>query len=444
MSITSTGIGSGLDVNTLVSQLVTAERSPTAARIDAFEKKTKAEISAFGTLRSTLDGLRTAIGKLRLPETVQARKASVPEGAHFSVTTTSDAAIGRYDVEVLALSSAHKLASTPFATQQTPVGTGKLTIASGDTTIAVDIDATHNTLDGVRDAINKAAGGKGVVATIVQADDGAHLVLSATQTGAANALHITASGGDGGLAVFANASAPNTMQQLEAATDARIKVDGFERSSPTNTIADLVEGVSFTLTKAEPGTTQTLTVAADSSVLRTAAKAFVSSYNSATTALKSVSRYDAATKVAAPLNGDPLVRGVSRDLRAQVGEQVEDLKALGITVGADGLLKMDDAAFDAAMAKDAAPAARLFTGDDSLSAHLDQSLDRLLDDDGLLHDRDQGLSARTKSIAKQRDDLDTRMTQVEARYRAQFVALDGLMTQMQSISSYLTQQLSNL
>ncbi|NUS60537.1 MAG: flagellar filament capping protein FliD, partial [Lysobacter sp.] len=193
-----------------------------------------------------------------------------------------------------------------------------------------------------------------------------------------------------------------------------------------------------------PDVPQTFTVSADPSVLRTAAKAFVTTYNSATTALKSVSSYNAATKVAAPLNGDPLVRGVSRDLRAQVGASVEDLKAIGITIGTDGLLKMDDAAFDAAMTKDTTPATRLFVDDAGLAAGLDKSLDRLLDADGLLHDRDETLATRTKTIAKQREALDTRMTAVEARYRAQFVALDGLMTQMQSISSYLTQQLANL
>ncbi|NUS59334.1 MAG: flagellar filament capping protein FliD, partial [Lysobacter sp.] len=314
MSITSTGIGSGLDVTTLVSQLVASERAPTAQRIDAFESKTKSEISAFGSLRSTLDGLRTALAKLRLPETAQARKASLPDSPNFSVTTTSKAAIGSYDVEVLALSSAHKLASKEFAADTTPVGTGKLTITSGDITLNVDVDDEHKTVDGIRDAINKAAAGKGVVATVVQADDGAHLVLSATRTGAANAVKIAASGGDGGLAVFDNTGA-TTMKQLDAALDARVKVDGFERSSPTNTIDEMIEGVTFTLTKVGTADVpQTFTVSADTSVLRTAAKAFVTTYNSATTALKSVSSYNAATKVAAPLNGDPLVRGVSRDL----------------------------------------------------------------------------------------------------------------------------------
>ena len=138
------------------------------------------------------------------------------------------------------------------------------------------------------------------------------------------------------------------------------------------------------------------------------------------------------------------MRGVGRDLRAQVGAEVEDLKALGITMDANGLLKLDEAAFDAAMAKDAAPATRLFSGDDSLAAHLEASLDKLLDDDGMLEAREDGVAARTKTIASQRTALDTRMSAVEARYRAQFVALDTLMTQMQSVSDALAQQLSKL
>lgn len=444
MSITSTGIGSGLDVSTLVQQLVASERSPTATRIDRFERETKAEISAFGTLRSAFDTLRSAIGKLSSDDTALARKVTVAEGAGFTATAAANAATGRYQVEVLSLARTHKLASAPFANADTVVGTGRLTITSGDTTLQVDIDPANATLDGIRDSINRVAGGTGVTATLVQADDGARLVLSAKDPGVANALRITASGGDGGLAALAHDPPATSLQQLEPASDAQLKVDGFLRSSTTNRVSDIIEGVTFTLTQEAPGTIKTLTVDADPSALRSAAKAFVTAYNGATNAITSTTRYDATTKVAAALNGDALMRGVSRDFRSQVGGAVEDLKAMGITIGTDGLLKMDDAAFDAAMAKDPAPAMRLFTGDDSMAAGLEDSLSRLLDSEGLIKGRENGLAARTKSIASQRTALDDRMTQVEARYRAQFVALDALMAQMQSTSSYLAQQLDKL
>lgn len=445
MSIGSAGIGSGLDVASLVQQLVAADRAPTANRIDAIERKTKAEISAFGSLRSAFDTLRTAIGRLRSSDAVDARKATAEADAGFTASATAKAAIGTYNVEVLARASAHKIASSPCATASTTLGTGRLTITSGQTTLDVDIDAAHATLQGVRDAINKAAQGKGVAATIVQADDGARLVLSATATGAANALRIAASGGDGGLSALAyNPPAATTVTQLQPALDARVKVDGFERSSASDTIADMLEGVTLTLTAAAPGTVRKLTVAADPSVLRSAAKSFVNAWNTATNAMAATTRYDPATRVAAALNGDALVRGVGRDLRGQLGAAAAELKALGITIETNGTLKLDEAAFDAGLVKDPAAAARLFTSDASLAGGLDKSLDRLLDSDGLLKGRDEDLARRTKSVADQRAALDTRMSQLEARYRAQFVALDELMTRMQSTSSYLAQQLDKL
>lgn len=445
MSIVSTGIGSGLDVATLVQQLVAAERAPTANRIDTVERRTKAEISAFGSLRSAFDGLRNALTRLRSTDAADARKATVQAEAGFTATATPKAAIGTYSIEVLARASAHKLASAAFASAETTIGTGHLTITSGDTTLEVDIDAEHATLQGVRDAINKAAQGQGVAATIVQADDGAHLVLNATSTGAANALRITASGGNGALAAFAyDPPAASTMQQLQAAGDARIKVDGFERSSASDIVGDMIQGVTITVTEAAPGTVKSLTVAADSSVLRAAAKSFVTAYNASINTIASVTKYDATTKVAAALNGDALMRGVNQDLRNQLGNAVNDLKALGITIDANGTLKMDDAAFDAGLAKDPAVAKRLFASDDGLAADLQASMDRLLATDGVLKSRDDNLSRRSKSITEQRTALDERMSQLEERYRAQFVALDELMSKMQSTSSYLAQQLANL
>ena len=438
-------IGSGLDINTIVSQLVAAERAPTAGRIDRSERQTKAQISAIGTLRSALDGLRTALTKLGANDAVQARKASVQAEAGFSASASPSAATGTYQVEVLALATAHKLSSAAHPATDSVVGTGTLTLASGDTTLAVEIDATNNTLAGIRDAINAAAAGQGVTATIVNADDGAHIVISATGTGATNALTITASGGDGGLAGL-NYDPPTatTMTTLSAAADASLKVDGLLRTSASNTITDMLQGVSLTLTAAAPGTIKELTVASDPSVLRSAAKGFVSAYNAAIGAIASTTKYDPETKVAAALNGDAMVRGTSRDLRGQLSASVNDLKALGIRVDLEGKLTMDDATFDAALAADPAPATRLFSGDGSLVAGLETSLGRLLDDDGLFDSRSEGLATRTKSIFDQRLMLDRRMGQVEARYRAQFVALDGLMASLQTTSSFLAQQLAAL
>lgn len=441
MGISSAGIGSGLDVASIVNQLVAAERSPTAARIDRTERQVNGQISALGILRSAFDGLRSAVEKVSSDDSALARSVSLPDDPNFGASATAGAAIGDYAVEVLALATAHRLSTDAYAGSDTEIGTGTLTITSGGTTINVDIDSDNNTLAGIRDAINKAADGKGVTATIINADDGAHLVLSATDTGAANGLLLGASGGDGGLAALIDAT---NMTELTAASDARVKVNGFERSSASNSIDDMLEGVTLTLTTAAPGTVQDFSVGSDPSPLRSAAKGFVSAYNAALDAIARTTQYDTSSNIAAALNGDAMVRGISRDFRDQISAATNDLKTLGITSDKTGKLTMDESVFDKAIAENPAPATRLFSGEGSLAASLETSLARLLDDDGILDDRAVGLEGRTDRIEEQRLALDRRMSQVEARYRAEFTALDVLVAGMQSTSNFLAQQLANL
>lgn len=439
MGISSAGIGSGLDVASIVNQLVAAERSPTAARIDRTERQVNGQISALGSLRSAFDSLRSAVEKLSSDDTSMARKVKLPDEPHFSASADAGAAMGNYSVEVLALATANKVSTAAHADSDAAVGTGTLTISSGETTLDIEIDSGNNTLAGIRDAINKAADGKGVSASIIHADDGARLVLTATETGLANALSISASGGDGGLATMVGGTS-----ELAAATDALVKVNGFQRSSASNSISDMLEGVTLTLTTAAPGTVQDFSIASDPSPLRGAAKDFVKAYNSALDAIAKATRYDPSTEIAAPLTGDAMVRGIGSDFRNQISAGIGDLAALGIDTDKAGKLTMDDTAFDAAIAEDPRPATRLFSGEGSLVANLETSLGRLLDDDGMFDDREAGLEGRTDGIADQRLALDRRMAQVEERYRAQFTALDVLVSKMQSTSSFLAQQLGNL
>ena len=441
--ITASGVGSGLDVNSIVSQLVAAERAPADGRLDRSSRQVNAQISAIGSLRSAFSSLRTSLDALSSDATLNARKATAPTDANFTVSAGPTAAPGNYQIEVLALASAQKLSSGAYADADATIGTGQLTLVTGDTTLVVDIDAEHASLGDIRDAINAKAAGKGVAATLVQADDGAHLVLTALDTGTANAITVTTSGGDGGLAVLAYdpANANTQLGELSAATDAIVKADGYQRTSASNTLTDLVGGVTINLTKAAPGTVQQLTINADPSAQKAAVKSFVSAYNASVNTIAGTTAYNATTKVAAALNGDPLVLSASRALRDTVSGQVADLKAIGVTINKDGTLAFDEAAFTTAMASDPSPSARLFGGDASMAKALDATLDGLLDDDGQLDGRSDALDARTKRIAEDRTALDRRMDAFEQRTRAQFVALDGLVAKLQSTGNFLIQQL---
>jgi flagellar hook-associated protein 2 len=430
-----------LDVQGMVAQLVAADRAQPEARIARSERQVNAQVSAIGQLRSAFSALGSSLTALTSRDNLQARKAVLPTDANFAATARPGAAAGRYQVEVLALASAQKLTSGAFAADAA-VGTGTLTIRAGDTTIEVAIDAPDNTLAGIRDAINAAAGGKTVTASIVNGDAGPHLVLNAVDTGTAGALTVTASGGDGGLAALAyDPDGPSGLSELLAAADARVRVDGIERTSASNTIDDLIHGASLTFLKAEPGVVRELRIEGDAGAQRTAAKGFVAAYNAALAAIAQTTAYNPSTKVAAALNGDAMVRNATRELRDILGDSVTDLKAMGISIAKDGRLTLDDAAFDAGIAASPDAAARLF-GSEGLAGRLGGVVDRMVKAEGLLEGRSKSLADRTKALANQRSALDFRMSQAEARYRTQFTALDVLLTSLQSSSDFLTQQLA--
>jgi flagellar hook-associated protein 2 len=438
---TTIGTAGKLDVMTMVAQLVAADRAQPEARIARGERQVNSQISAIGALRSAFSALGTTVNALTSTDNVQARKAILPAEANFSASTSAGAAAGRYQVEVLALASAQKLTSGAFAADA-PVGTGTLTISAGETSLAVAIDESNNTLAGIRDAINAAAGGKTVTATIVTGDDGPHLVLNAVDTGSAGALRVAASGGDGGLSALGyDPEGPSGLSQLLPAADARVRIDGIERTSASNTLTDAIDKVSLTLTKAEPGVVRELRIEGDASVQRNAVKGFVSAYNAALGTIGQVTAYNIEARTAAALNGDAMVRNTTRELRDILGDNVTDLKAMGISINKDGTLKLDEAAFDKGLAASPDAAARLFSVE-GMAGKLDGVIDRLTDVDGLLDGRSKSLSDRSKALAGQRDALDFRMSQAEARYRTQFTALDVLLTSLQSSSDFLTQQLA--
>src|SRR5690606_16856163 len=245
------------------------------------------------------------------------------------------------------------------------------------------------------------------------------------------------SGGDGGLSALSyDPDGPSGLSQLLPAADARIMVDGIERTSSSNTVTDVIDKVSLTFTKAEPGVVRELRIEGDASVQRNAVKGFVSAYNAALGAIGQVTAYNIEAKTAAALNGDAMVRNATRELRDVLGDNVMDLKSIGITINKDGTLKLDEAAFDKGMAASPEAAARLFsTG--GLAGKVDSVVDRLVDPDGLLDGRSKSLSDRSKALASQRDALDFRMTQAEARYRTQFTALDVLLSSLQTSSDFL-------
>ncbi|WP_058834636.1 flagellar filament capping protein FliD [Luteimonas abyssi] len=444
-TINFSGIGTGMDIRGLVEQLVAAERAPAENRINRAAAQVNAQLSALGQVRGVFGNLQTALGRLSTSSDTPAHRATVPEGAGFTATTGSSAVAGRYSIEVAALAQSHKLASDVYAADAA-VGTGRLTIDVGDRTHTVEI-AADSTLSDVARAINASAGGRGVTASVINIDGGQRLVLSATDAGSDNAIRVRAEGGDGGLAALAYDpdAGVNGLDEVNAATDARMLIDGFERSAGSNTITDLVPGLTLNLTKAQPGETFDIRIEQDHSAVLSQMQAFVTAYNNANTTLRSVSAYNAQTQTASALTGDAMVRGMQQQMRGMLSQHADTLSTLGLSISTNGALSLDTGTFNTAMAEDPTLVAGVFGKSGSIAADLDGMLKGALDSSsGTLTNRTNSLNRQIGSLSDQLDALDRRMESVSDRYLAQFIAMDTMVAQMNSTSSYLSQQLESL
>jgi flagellar hook-associated protein 2 len=448
------GIGSGLDINSLVSQLVAAERAPLDARITRRESALTVEISALARLKSSMSSLRDALAGLRTSSAMLLRTATSPRDDVFTASAGEAVPPGNYDIEVVRTATVQRLATAPFPDgRNAVVGTGTLTIAYGNTTFDIAVDGTNNTLAGIRDAINAASANAGVSASIVNEDGGSRLVLAARSTGIANAVKVTQSGGDGGLAKIVHdpaAPASNTMIESPA-TDALVRVNGYDYTSASNTVTGAVEGLTLTLRKADAGTLHSLTVADDTAQVTSKIRKFISDYNGLCRTFASLQSYDASTRKAGALLGDAYVRGMDGQLRRDLSGPVESvtgpygsIASIGIRTDATGQLTLDEPRLIAALKADFAGVAAMFTASDGVAVRLHARLDAALKTDAQLASRSESLSQRVRKLGDEKVVVSDRMASVEARYRKQFAALDTLLAQMQSTGNFLSQQLSAL
>jgi flagellar hook-associated protein 2 len=284
----------------------------------------------------------------------------------------------------------------------------------------------------------------------VNAADGAHLVLSSAAMGAANAITVSQSGGDGGLAALEyNPQLTTNYRQLRAAADAEAYIAGERQTSTTNVFLDAVDGVNITLLKADPGEVKTVTIANDTASTTTKVKAFVDQFNALSKQMTSLRNYDAATKKGGPLLGDAMLRAIESEMRTKLVDPVagatgpyQTLASVGITTQKDGTLKLDTEKLTAAMSADFDGVARLFGSEGGVAARMSAALTPRLATDSELDLRTKSLNTKSLAIQKQQEQLEARMLKIEARYRAQFNSLDSLLSKLGSTSNYLSQQLS--
>ncbi len=441
-TVSSPGIGSGLDVNSIVTQLVAAERAAPDKRLSDATDKDNTTISALGTLKSALASLQTAAKAMGSTGSLGKSTAQSSDSSTFTASTTGGGSAS-YNVEVVSLATASKIASGNYASASAEVGTGSITIGVGSSSFTVNLASGANKLSDLVSAINGSANNKGVTASIVTDNNGAHLVLQSQKTGTDNTVTLSsASTADGSS--FVNTSV------VQTAANALLRIDGSEVSSGSNTVTDAISGVTINLVKANPGATNTLTITPNASAAASAVQDFVTAYNSALSTIATLTKFDSTGQNNGALLGDSTAQNLMTQLRSIVGGVVSGagtytmLSQIGISSSKDGTLTLDTTALNSALSTDIGSVQKMFSASSGFGTQLTSLLNNTLMVGGPIDSKTQSLQADLKDIAKQQTALDTRMSAEQTRLLAQYSALDTLVATLKSTQDYLTQQLNNL
>lgn len=472
-----TGVGSGIDIDSIVKSMVAAERAPKETQLANLEKKTTTQITAIGALKSAISEFQTALGGLNKPELFQARSATSSKADQVAVTASTKAGAGSYQVEVKSLATSSKVALQPFPnTAEAPAtfGGGTLTFKIGDKNLSVVVDEANNTLAGIRDAINVGGKDIGLTATIVTDDAGARLVLSSASTGAGEDITVegkTTNAGLGSrlleaLSFDGSIAEPDPSDEaamalyregpmtLSKAQSAQISVDGLLITSKTNKVEGAIEGVTLDLkAKTIANEPLTVTVAEDKAGVKKQIQSFVDSYNKLIGVINAQTKVTSVGEGKAPVTGalvgDATARTLLNTIRNELVNVQGDgaLRALtdiGITTQKDGTLAIDSAKLDKAMASNFGELSGLFTGDKGLASRLDAKLKPYTETGGILEQRNKAMTETIAKIDDQKETLTRRITSLQERLYKQFNAMDLLVGQLSNTSSSLLASLENL
>lgn len=471
-SVSSAGIGSGLDVDSIITGLMKVEQQPLT---DLQTKATSINttISAFGAVKSALSAFRDAASAIALPSAWNATAATSSDASAVGVATGTNAATGSYAIQVQSLAAAQSTVSGTYASGSALVGAGTLhidlgtwssgqtafTARSGSTGVDVTVTAS-DTLATLAEKINAA--GAGVSASVVTDASGARLVFTSSTTGADNAFRITAADADGGntdssglsALAFDPAGGTSATTLTQAAANATATVNGLSISSATNTLSNVFSGLTITLSKVTSAPVQ-VTVAQDAAAIKKSVQSFVDAYNSLSSLLSTDLKYDSTSKTAGPLQGDSAAMSLQRQLRAMIGGgstasgAFGSLSQAGLQFQSDGTLKIDDTKFSAALTNPV-ELKKLFTNVDSanpanngVATKLRGLTNSLLGAEGLLTTRLAGLNSSLARNGKDQDALSDRLAATKARLQAQYSALDTKMSSISTLNTYITQQIAN-
>jgi len=474
-TITSLGVGSGLDLNTIVTQLVALEKRPLQA-MQTQAGTLNSQISLYGQVNSLFSSMQTAAQKLTGNTLWQASSVTSGDSGTVVVSGGDGAAVGSYAVTVEALAGNQTVAqNTPLAAATDLVGQGTLTLQLGSwdagqanftgkpstSAVSISVSAT-DTLADLRDKINGV--GAGVTASLVTDATGVRLALRSNDSGAANGFRLSVDDVDhslidgAGLSRFAF-DPPATTSGLvlkSSGSNARATVNGIAVESATNDVTGAVDGVTLSLRKTT-ATPVNVAVSRDTSTISAGIKSFVDAYNALAGYLSTQTKYDAASKTGGPLQGDSTATSLQSQLRSVLNTPsgasslYGHLSDLGLQSQRDGTLTMDATKLGSALNTHLDEVRKAFANSDTgttsnngFARRYDTLASQALGVDGTVTTRTAGLQKLVQLNSEAQDKLSARVDLFQQRLIAQYTALDANVAKLNALQSYVTQQIAQM
>lgn len=471
-SISSLGIGANIDAENIITQLMSLERQP-INQAESQISKLNTKLSTWGKIQSVFSSVEDAATALTKNSLWNASKAQTADAEAMSVSAGEGTAPGSYSVQVNNLAQAQFLSSVAFSSKTDVVGDGTLVIELGSfatnpsappsklftpktdaTAVSIEIGPEDTTLEKVRDKINAATSSSGVSASIVNDASGARLVLRG-KTGEANAFRVSVTeGATPGLSALAyDPSADiNNDRLMQSAANAQVTINNIPVSSDSNTLSDVVDGLTIKLNKKTTSAVD-VTVTQDTDSVKTAIETFAKAYSEAISAIRVQTLYDENSKTSGPLQGDSTALGLLRQLRSMATSSTsassvfDRLSSMGLSMRVDGTLSTDSSKLSKAL-ENMAELKKMFAtssedaASEGIAVRFQKLSDQVTSSSGSIATRTDGIKTSIKRTQANVDRLELRVEAMETRLRKQYAALDQTSSRLSGLSNYVTQQLN--
>ena len=462
MAISSVGLGSGIDANSIIAQLGSIERQPLKS-LQAKSTTLQTQLSLYGKIKSQVSALGDAAANLTLSSAWSAPKASSSNSSAVGVSVTSGALAASVSVEVTNLARAQSSVTKAMSSADA-LSAGTLTFKTGTwagaaftagSATSVDVAVTaDDTISSLADKINAA--GAGVTASVLQDGSQQRLMLRSANTGKDAGFEVSTS--DSGLDAFkmtdgaATTASNSGMYISQTPLDANLKINGVEITSTSNKITDALPGVSLSLNQATSAPVE-LTIENDLDAVKGKIQTMLDAYNALNTTLADATKYDAATKKGAALQGDSMTLSLQSAMRSMLSSSsvgssaFKNLSDAGIERQTDGSLKLNSTKMNTALSN-ITELKKLFTTNNSDTATNGFGLKirdfsrGLVAFDGRVTNRATGIQTSITKNTTEQDRVNERAERVEASLRRQYSALDSKMSQMSGLSSYVSSQIA--